>query len=154
MTKAEHDALIAKIEEQARADIAAVQRVYRLTNAHDVVLELPTQTIVVANGTPTIAKPAEQKVAENTAENGPKRGEVRAMVEEAIANIHGPFTYHVVMEVIGMLHPESKPNRTTVSQTLDKMASRNELAVVQKGAGKRATQYAAPNKDYGKDQNS
>jgi len=134
MNEREYRALRRTLDAEYHKNVEALDRVWRL--AHLDGAPLPTDQSVPQP--PAEALPSGE---ENHEARRAGSGDVIAAVREAIEEIEGRFTWVEVSAGLEALNTETAFKRPTINQVLRRLVHERELAVIEKGRGKRASVY-------------
>jgi hypothetical protein len=89
----------------------------------------------------TVWAMARNRKSDETNDIDSRKGEVLAMVKEAIKDLHGPFTQREIRTALAHMNPDVKLKRASVSSALRRLAQDGTIMVLETGKGKRSTKY-------------
>ena len=114
------------------ADVAAIDRVWRISQGNGVVKTDPV------NDNPAWLQP-------NAVTNGDSRDAKKGEVADAVASVlpvdSRIFNWKDIDQGLSQQHPNVPRNRTTISQILRRFEEDGTLAIAEQGKGRRATKY-------------
>ena len=129
MDAREYEALKQRAEEEHRQNLAAIERVWIISQA---------------NGTPVdTAAPSALCVKQNRAERktGGKQTRIIQDVRAAIKNLSDTFIFSDVLERLAVEKPNLEVKRGTLKAVLKKLSETGELELVTQGIGRRPTKF-------------
>lgn len=130
MERVEYENLKRRIEEQRQQDLAALERVWALSQANG--------ALAGPNGTPSL--PAKRTLPRARRKEGAKGKPLQA-VRAAIENLSGTFVFSDVMYELTQQVPSVGVKRGTLKAILKKLSETGEVELVAQGIGRKPSQY-------------
>lgn len=113
MNDREYDRLKKQIEEEYRANLDALERIWRMSKKQN-------SAAAASNG---------------------KRGSLLVAARQAITQRHGTFNLRDIEEAIKRNNPDLTIRRPSLSSTLLRLVEDGEVEVVERGIGRKASTY-------------
>lgn len=70
------------------------------------------------------------------------RGQLKGLLKQVVERAEGPFTAESIRREIEMIAPGFGAKPASVSRLLKRLAEQGDIAIVEKGEGRRPTKYA------------
>ncbi len=136
MNRAEYERLKRKADEDYRQNLAAIERVWNISQRLGEGESSPTRGAIVAS------KSNEEQVSEPFGGNGRiGKGSLREAIRITIAALAESFTLPQIERTLKTKHPNWEIKRASVHTTLIRLVEEGEIEVVTQGSGRRPSEY-------------